>query len=176
MSHFTQTKYPNYYVNADGVVKRVLPDGRTVYYDWDRSDSKYRVIYIRQPEGGYARVYVHYLVLSTFLPAGQNRGYVIDHIDGNKSNNALSNLRWCTPAQNTQYSVSGNYTARYANLTHNAEDVRKIKELCYNATVNKSELAKMYNMSISTLSNIIYGHRWADVAPEFTLTRKHRAK
>jgi hypothetical protein len=47
---------------------------------------------------------VHRLVAMAFLDADDSRPYV-DHIDGNKVNNNIDNLRWCTPSENTHYAV-----------------------------------------------------------------------
>lgn len=44
-------------------------------------------------------IYIHTLVAETYLGV-RPEGMVIDHIDGNKSNNHLSNLRYTTVAEN----------------------------------------------------------------------------
>lgn len=46
-------------------------------------------------------LYVHRLVAQRFLP-NPNNYRVVHHIDGNKQNNKLCNLHWCTHSENTR--------------------------------------------------------------------------
>lgn len=48
---------------------------------------------------------VHRAVAEAFIPNASNKPQV-DHIDGNKSNNNVSNLRWVTNKENYDYSVA----------------------------------------------------------------------
>ena len=50
-------------------------------------------------EGQSVFKYVHRLVAEAFIPNPDNLPEV-DHIDGNKSNNAVANLRWVTRSTN----------------------------------------------------------------------------
>lgn len=43
--------------------------------------------------------FVHRIVALTFIPNPDNKPYV-DHIDGNKANNSVENLRWVTASEN----------------------------------------------------------------------------
>ena len=46
--------------------------------------------------------YVHRLVALTFIPNPDNKPFV-DHIDGDKGNNNVTNLRWVTASENNCY-------------------------------------------------------------------------
>lgn len=55
--------------------------------------------------GGYARItiskHIHRLVAEAFIEKPDETRTWVDHIDGNRSNNDVSNLRWVTPSENT---------------------------------------------------------------------------
>ena len=52
----------------------------------------------------------HRVVLSTFCPLLDDSNYQVNHIDGNKSNNNLSNLEWCTCKENIQHAIQHKLT------------------------------------------------------------------
>ena len=54
---------------------------------------------------GKKRIYklIHRLVGETFIPNPENYPQ-INHIDGNKSNNHVTNLEWCTSSHNVRHS------------------------------------------------------------------------
>lgn len=63
-------------------------------------------IMVQSKNGGYCRItiskHIHRLVANAFInkPEDISKRWV-DHIDGNRSNNDVSNLRWVTPSENT---------------------------------------------------------------------------
>lgn len=63
--------------------------------------SKYKVINLKL-EGKYKTHYVHRLVAETFIPNPNNKP-IVNHIDGNKLNNNVNNLEWCTKQENERH-------------------------------------------------------------------------
>ena len=49
---------------------------------------------------GTKKVYMHRIVLEAFTSVEQGVGLLVDHIDRNKQNNNLDNLRWATHKEN----------------------------------------------------------------------------
>ena len=48
---------------------------------------------------------VHRMVAIAFLPNYNKLRIHVNHIDGNKHNNVLTNLEWCTPSENKFHSI-----------------------------------------------------------------------
>lgn len=65
----------------------------------------YRMINIKYSDGTRRSSMVHRLVAETFYPFFNINAsyYEVNHIDGNKTNNDLSNLEWCTRQENLDH-------------------------------------------------------------------------
>ena len=58
----------------------------------------YKIIRLKLDDK-YKTYYIHRLVAETFIPNKDKKEFV-NHIDGNKHNNSVSNLEWCTRQEN----------------------------------------------------------------------------
>lgn len=68
---------------------------------FDRAGG-YKFVSLRR-DGEYYQRYVHRLVAQTFIPNPENKPEV-NHKDGDKTNNTVSNLEWVTPHENQLHS------------------------------------------------------------------------
>lgn len=96
-------KYGNFF----SVCRRLIRNGKKI--------SSYRVLPIRGTvEDGYVTMRItinnvrkhlraHRMMMNAWI--GNKPGLVVNHIDGNKLNNALSNLEWCTIAENNAHAI-----------------------------------------------------------------------
>lgn len=55
------------------------------------------------------KVTIHRLVAQLFLGMPADNSFQVNHIDGNKNNNAVSNLEWCTGSQNMKHYYANHY-------------------------------------------------------------------
>lgn len=92
---------PFFMVNRNGEVKSVR-DGRVVAQT--DNGHGYKQVQISIKGKRYTR-YVHRLVAECFLP-NHETAKEINHIDGDKSNNSVDNLEWCTHSENIKHAFS----------------------------------------------------------------------
>ena len=115
----------NMIISANGEVLKRYPKS----YRYGGRKAYYEVVHPKQNVAGYLQVnvpvrntttLVHRLVAETFLsnPKGYNE---IDHINHNKLDNSVANLRWCTHSANMRNSNKPKVKSCWKNIT--AEDI-----------------------------------------------------
>jgi len=113
--------------------------------------------YWRISLGRNNRYYVHRLVAAAFLENPDGKPFV-DHIDGDRTNNYLSNLRWVTGKENVRYGGERHgFTAQIAAAKAAAfhyKNVEEYKKLLA-AGLSLREIARRYNTSHSAISRAI---------------------
>lgn len=150
--------FENYLVSTLGNVKTVNGKPKKIVYD---NKGYGRVELWKNNKGRKFRV--HRLVAEAFIPNPLGKEQV-NHIDGNKKNNCVSNLEWVTPKENIRHAIENNlssikYGSKNLSSKLKEEDVRYIRET---AGINKSvrELSEIYKVSTTTIYNIINYKKW----------------
>lgn len=99
-------------------------------------------------------VKIHHIVTEAFW--GPKGGLHVNHKDGNKLNNNLSNLEYVTPSENKIHAVQNNL-ANQKLIPSDIKHIIRLKE----ENKTSTEIAEIYDVSISTISLILNGKTWA---------------
>lgn len=105
----------------------------------------------------------HRLVANAFIPHVEGKDFV-NHKDGCKQNNKVSNLEWCTKSENTQHAFATGLKKPACGEKHGRaklkeRDVKEIRALLTAGSTGIS-IAKKYGISESAVSNIKKDKVW----------------
>ena len=149
-----------------------LPFSRNSKDEKKSNKQGYLTVSLKFPDGTHKPVKVHQIVA---VAGGLNPvGMTIDHINGNKLDNRLANLRVVTSAENTRLAWHEQHLVSVENRARNEDsgkthlknvDVAHIKWMLQNgASVVK--LAKQYGVAHSRISEIKSGKTWGNILAE----------
>jgi DNA-binding XRE family transcriptional regulator len=111
---------------------------------------------------------IHVLVAEAFIPNPQNKSQV-NHINGIKTDNDVSNLEWVTPSENLIHAYANGLREDnrkgenngFAKLTE--IDVFQIKLMLAEGELTQKEIASMFGVSRSAIKDIKTGRTWNHV-------------
>lgn len=160
----------SYFVSSLGRVKTVKNGREHIQklYERDNGYLSCNVYY----EGVQKTKEIHILVAEAFLGERPSSQYVINHIDGNKTNNHLSNLEYITYAENTQHAfdtglnVSGE---NHPNSTISNKQVVLMKFLIKLGYSDK-DIAERFEIAQRTVNRIRHNQSRKREVPIFSTT------
>lgn len=158
-----------YEASADGRVRRAVDGehGASAGYVLKPvvRETGYNVMSV-QCEGRKRYRYVHRLVAEAFLGPIPD-GLTVNHLDGNKSNNAATNLEYVTITANIRHAIrtglrdlSGERNPA-AKIT--ADTVRQIRTLYSSLGIGHRRLAERMGLNRNTVWAVVSGGAWRSV-------------
>lgn len=110
---------------------------------------------------------IHRLVLEAFTPNPNNKPQV-NHIDGDKKNNNVNNLEWCTAKENTRHSFKNGLQnilrgSDVYNSRLSPNDILQMRSIYDHGWANQSELADAYNISFQHAHKILRNKVWRHI-------------
>lgn len=153
---FDQTKKTKWYVEDDGSLfsiqgKKKIKKKGTLH--------KRGYVYVRTTNGNYQ---LHRLVASAFIPNPQNKPCV-NHKDGNKQNNCIKNLEWCTYKENVSHALKNGLLNQLkknegGNLKYTNKQCKEVLQRVKEG-MTYIEAGKKHNMPYSTVAHLVRGSR-----------------
>lgn len=134
--NYSINKYGEVKNNATGVIKR----------PYTNVNNGYLYVDLWKDNKG-TKCTIHRLVAEAFIPNPQNKP-TVDHIDGNRQNNAIKNLRWATYSeQNSRFNTHG----------VRSEKIKVINSLDNSEMTFESitDVANYFDVGISNISQML---------------------
>lgn len=176
----------------------IHPDIRRIYYvsNYGRVFSTSHNIFLKKEltNAGYYRVNlirisnvnkpqhysIHRLVLETFNPIENMENLIVNHIDGNKTNNILTNLEWTNAQMNAIHAVRNNLINWQTGeqCSWSTIDLNTADKIGYYLSLNKysfKEISDITNVNFSIVRNISDGISWREIYKKYKLW-KYRAR
>ncbi len=156
----TIVDYPGYFINKEG----------KVWSEYSKAFKKQRVhksgyvdVQLYQ-NGKHTTPKIHKLITTTFfgkIPPG----LVVNHIDGNKLNNHMSNLEYVTQSYNSidafNRGTRNNSGLNSPRTKLNIEQIKSIKKMIN--TYTTKEISHTLNVSRAIINHIKYDDTWRNV-------------
>lgn len=160
ISKFLPEVKDRYYINKKGEL--FTNDGKDKMKDCLKNGYVKNGLVLK--DGSQKSYFRHRLVMICFNKVNNYQELQVNHIDGNKLNNAFSNLEWCTNQENRIHALKLGLAVPlkgeenpYSKLKEQ-EVLDIIQDLLHH--VPYSQICKKYNCSKSTISAIKNKRNW----------------
>ena len=164
----TLKRFPNYAASNLGRIKRISRGTRTkpnLILKGIQSRGYRMVSLFHSGHRTVARV--GRLVLEAFVSICPT-SCEINHLDGNKANDQLDNLEWCTHLDNMIHASKTRLMNPCKGQSHGRsklteDDVKNIRNIWASRKRTQTAIAKQYNVCASTIGRIIDYKRWRHI-------------
>lgn len=121
-------------------------------------------------DGEFKNYYLHRLIAMAFIPNPENKPFV-NHKDGNKLNNNIDNLEWCTHSENIIHAYKNHlkedtgyakYIRRESNRKLTEDEINDIRAM-YKKGIKQVDIAKKYNLYSRTVNNIVHDNLYRQI-------------
>ena len=165
--------YPDYYISKNSLIVKKYKNGvikpiKKSQNSINNPMTNYEVVSfyvdnISTPKG--KKIGVHQIMAETFLPKTIGKD-VVNHIDGNKQNNNISNLEWCTQQENIVHAWANNLSSsEHCELEIHQYSLNGVYLNSYKSIAEATRITSIPSQNISKCANKLRptagGYIWA---------------
>ena len=137
----------SYYITETGLCYN---NNTGKYLKGQESKNGYFTYILTLPDGTKKRCFAHRLVATAFIPNENPEKDQVNHIDGNKLNNCVENLEWCSGFENQQHAIA-NELRKYDHIYCFNKEKELVAEY-----INIAAAAKACGLATSIISQEIH--------------------
>ena len=155
--------FSKYLISNTGRVKNIVELRDLKFYN----SKGYSKIELVNDSNQDKKVFVHRLVAINFIPNPSNKPQV-NHIDGDKKNNRVENLEWCTQSENMKHAFKTGLSVSLKgedafNSKMTDDKVLLLREMYESGEFLLRELAEEFNIGIASVWNIVNRNTWKHI-------------
>lgn len=156
-----ELKFP-YFVTDTGQIYSQKADK---FLSYQKDKDGYAKVQMMSTDDKRHRYSVHRLVLENFNPVENMKNLQVNHKDGNKLNNNLSNLEWCNCKENIAHAVKMGLRAKqygeYNPMSKLTEkEVKEIIQLLLTHKYTSKEIGEKYGVNADYANSIRRKEIW----------------
>lgn len=138
--------YPNYTIDSSGKVMNIKKGSEMRYFE---NSDKYLAVKLWN-DGNYQCLTIHRLIALHYIDRKEGCN-IVDHIDRNRQNNNIENLRWVTPRENClNRSAYKNSKLKLKYIT-----ITGRKNEYYLLTMRQYKVRKLFRIDETDLNDVI---------------------
>lgn len=154
--------FPEYFVSRRGDVYSSLKR-RVIRLRSGVKPGGYEFVGLRNPMGECSYKMVHRLVAEAFINNPENLPEV-NHLDGNKRNNAVENLEWCNRSRNARHGFETGIHPQGPDRPDAKLSAKQAREV-RSAGGRYRDIGKQYGICAQTVCKIKNGRSYKNVGP-----------
>ena len=157
----TIEEFPSYTISSEGEI--INSKGEKLNIGKRKSNSGYIQVRLSK-DGKYYYRYIHKLLALAFIE-NPNNYRTVNHKDGNKLNNVLSNLEWASDEQQQRHAFLMSLKPIGKSFTD--EQLYEVYRLFFIERKNPKYISILMDRPFGTIRKICYGERCNDMRKKF---------
>ena len=164
----------DYIINEDCEVINLRTNRKISVYPIDDNHRYARVrLFVN---GKWYQKGIHRVLMETFRPIENSVELEVNHIDGNRANNSLSNLEWVTPSENVKHAFKLGLrgSLKGENNPRSIWTQEQVIQICELLCAGKSEhnISELFNISPTLIHNIRSHTAWTEISSKYVFPEK----